>query len=275
LLVVGTLAGSIQARATDPQDASLSTPEGILTEAFRRRYDCTVTGIVEISARKGSTEAILRRIHVAAKFIDGRLHTYAVFREPEYIRGMAFLGIESDDPRSDDQRFVYLPSTRRIRRVGAVHTMDSFLGTDLNSQDFERRQAGEYRLDGLRVGEIGGEPVYELTAYPRFHSDYEAVQFSVAKSDFAILGTDYLKRGDESPFKRMQMPRDSIYDRGECLIPTVLRIENYQRKTTTELAVRHLLLNAELDDSLFSMTALDTGRSIPGLAGAKAPPTVR
>ena len=29
--------------------------------------------------------------------MKGKLHTYAIFREPQYVRGMAFLGVESYD----------------------------------------------------------------------------------------------------------------------------------------------------------------------------------
>jgi hypothetical protein len=89
----------------------------VVAEAFARRYACAITGVVEISTSKGDMHALKRRLHIAAKFMKGRLHTYAVFREPQYVRGMTFLGVESDDPQVSEQQFVYLPSMKKIRRV--------------------------------------------------------------------------------------------------------------------------------------------------------------
>jgi hypothetical protein len=102
----------------------------LLEQAFDRRYACSVTGVVRIATRKGSAKARDRRLHIAAKFMRGRLHTYAIFREPQYVRGMAFLGVESDDPAQSEQQFVYLPSLAKVRRVSGSQPTDSFLGTD-------------------------------------------------------------------------------------------------------------------------------------------------
>ncbi len=128
------------------EDAQVESPGAILQSAFSARYDCTLSGIVEIAARKGEARALNRKVHVATKLIANRLHTYAQFQEPEYIRGMAFLGIEPEDPNANDQRFVYLPTMRRIRRVGGGQSSDSFLGTDLSYHDFERQHAHHYQV---------------------------------------------------------------------------------------------------------------------------------
>src|SRR5262245_42414497 len=74
------------AAAAGALDAS---PQQLLNRAFERRYACSITGVVRIATRKGDAHARERRLHVAAKFVGGKLHTYAIFREPEYVRGMA------------------------------------------------------------------------------------------------------------------------------------------------------------------------------------------
>ena len=187
-----------------------------MNAAFERRYACAVTGIVEISTSKGEMRALKRRMHIAAKFLDGRLHTYAVFREPQYVRGMTFLGVESDDPNRSEQQFVYLPSMRKIRRVSGSQPTDSFLGTDLSYHDFQRQHPDRYQPLGVEETTIGGEPVYRILAKPRFHAPYLRVRYAIAESDQAILGTDYYKREEDGPYKRMVMPRAHIVSGERC-----------------------------------------------------------
>ena len=92
-----------------------AAPRPWLDRAFERRYACSITGVVRIATRKGDAQARERRLHVAAKFVQGKLHTYAIFREPQYVRGMAFLGVESDDPNQSEQRS---STCRAWRRCG-------------------------------------------------------------------------------------------------------------------------------------------------------------
>ena len=134
-----------------------ASPGAVLQRAFDVRYECTITGVIEIETRKGQTAAQRRRMDIATKSIEGRLHTYAVFREPPHVRGMAFLGIESKRAGRSDERFVYLPSLRKIRRVSASQSDDAFLGTDLSYQDFERQREESYAVSLQGEATVGGE----------------------------------------------------------------------------------------------------------------------
>jgi len=244
---------------------SPSRADRIVVEAFERRYSCAITGVVEISTRKGSMEAMKRRLHVAAKFLNGRLHTYAVFREPEYIRGMSFLGVESDDPRASEQQFVYLPTLRKIRRVSGSQPTDSFLGTDLSYHDFQRQRMDRYRAVGVSEAIVGEERVLRVRVEPLFDAPYSAIEYAIAASDRAILGTDYFKRGSERAYKRMRMPRERIVSDEHCSVPTIVLVDDRQRGTHTELVISELRTNASLDDALFTTAALEARRDVPGI----------
>jgi hypothetical protein len=253
--------GWSQSRA---QRAAAQT-DRIVNEAFERRYSCPITGVVEIFTRKGSMQAMKRRLHVAAKFVGGRLHTYAVFQEPEYIRGMSFLGVESEDPRISEQQFVYLPSLRKIRRVSGSQPTDSFLGTDLSYHDFQRQRADRYSSVGLREVIEGEERAIRARVEPRFDAPYSAIEYVIAASDRAILGTDYFKRGSDKPYKRMSMPRARIVSDERCSVPTLVLVADGQRGTRTQLVISELRTNAQLDDALFTTSALETRRDVPGI----------
>jgi len=265
LVTLALLASAAPSESQAPPASAPTRADRIVAEAFARRYSCAITGVVDISTRKGSMEAMKRRLHVAAKFMNGRLHTYAVFREPEYVRGMSFLGVESDDPHASEQQFVYLPTLGKIRRVSGSQPTDSFLGTDLSYHDFQRQRADRYRSVGVSEDRQGEERALRVRLEPLYDAPYAAIEYAIAVSDRAILGTDYFKQGSERAYKRMWMPRERIVSDEHCSVPTLVRVEDRQRGTRTELVISELRTNASLDDALFTTAALETRRDVPGI----------
>lgn len=240
-------------------------PAELLQRAFDARYGCAITGVIQIDTRKGESHAQSRKMTVATKAIAGRLHTYAVFREPPHVRGVAFLGIEPKESGRSEERFVYLPSLRRIRRVSGSQSDDAFLGTDLSYHDFERQREESYEVSLGGEARIGTEAVWIVVAKPRARAGYEKVEHAVSKADSAILRTRYFKHGSDGAYKELVMERSRIVAHDECRVPTHIRVDDRQRGTATTLEVTSLNLDAELPDDLFSMVALETKRPIPGV----------
>ncbi len=255
LILLGISAGA------EPRAAL--APAELLQRAFDTRYECTLTGVIEISTRKGDSSAQRRLLDVASKSIDGRLHTYAMFREPPHVRGLAFLGIEAKGSARSEERFVYLPSLRKIRRVSGSQGDDAFLGTDLSYHDFERQRESSFDVSLGGRARVGDEPAWVVVAKPRDVAGYERVEHAIAERDFAILATRYFKRGVATPYKQLAMDRGRMIKRGTCRVPTRIRVDDSQRGTSTILDVTSLTLNADLPDELFSMIALETKRPIP------------
>jgi hypothetical protein len=241
-------------------------PQQLLDAAFARRYSCSITGVVRIATRKGAAQARDRRLHIAAKFVQGRLHTYAIFREPQYVRGMAFLGVESEDPTRSEQQFVYLPSMAKVRRVSGSQPTDSFLGTDLSYHDFQRQQPGRYRATRAAPGQVDGEAIRTVSVLPLFDAPYSNVEYEIATADAAILGVRYHKRTDLPAYKIMRMRRADMVEQSGCSVPTRVVVDDRQRGTHTELTISELRLNADLDDTLFTYSALEARRAIPGIS---------
>lgn len=259
------LALLLLAPAASAADRANPEAQQLLDAAFARRYSCSITGVVRIATRKGDAQARDRRLHIAAKFVHGKLHTYAIFREPQYVRGMAFLGIESDDPTKSEQQFVYLPSMAKVRRVSGSQPTDSFLGTDLSYNDFQRQKPGRYRATGVSSGREDAEAIRTVSVVPLFDAPYSLAEYTIASADAAILGTRYYKRADQRPYKDMRMPRASIVSHDGCSVPTQIFVDDRQRGTHTELEISELRTNADLDDALFTYSALEARRDIPGI----------
>ena len=181
---------------------------------------------------------------------------------PPPERGTAFLLIEQEGP---DAMFSYLPEYRKVRRITSRAVTGSFLGTDLSYHDFQRQHPGRYRALEVTEGTTGGEPVLRVRAEPLFDAPYLGVRYTIAETDHAILATDYYKRTSGDPYKRMKMPRSHIVSGERCAVPTLIRVEDDQRGTRTQLTIRELRVDAPIDDALFTTAALLKRRDVPGI----------
>ncbi len=303
LLVAAVALGGPWAAAAGPDFPASGA--GILRRAFAVRYDCALAGMVEITTRRGQLQAVRRRVEVATKQIEGRLHTYARFRDPPYLRGMAFLTIEAREPTRDDERFVYLPSLGRVRRVGGSQASDSFLGTDLSQRDFERQRSSDYRVECVlalsaagtvpvadscdrspdRAGPSGEAPRggsvledlgwdearWELHTRSLTNIGYTRIDWVIAQSDYAILGTRYHRAGRFDVCKELRMPRAGIRAEQHCRVPSRILVRDPRRGTRTRLIVEPMVVGAAFPDSLFSLATLQASRGIP-LRAALAEP---
>ncbi|MCP3985852.1 MAG: outer membrane lipoprotein-sorting protein [bacterium] len=244
------------------EDAYPLSPEHVLREAFERRYGCDLSAHVEIHVISDSGERLERKLDLASKYIDGRLHSLARFSEPPYLRGTGLLIIERADLRSADEQFIFLPSLKRVRRISGAQRGDAFLGTDLTFEDFERHRVDDFELAPLTVSTTAGESVYVIEATPRILSSRTRVKFFAARSDFAILRIEDFKNSVH-PFKILEVPRSGIHTEGMFRVPSVMTVHHPERGTRTTVRIERLVLNPVLAEGLFSSMALESGRSIP------------
>src|SRR4051812_46573648 len=64
------------------------------------------------------------------------------FTYPNDIRGTGFLVWEH--PKGDDERFLYLPSLGRVRRIAGSEAQESFVGSDFSYEDIGGREFDDY-----------------------------------------------------------------------------------------------------------------------------------
>jgi hypothetical protein len=177
---------------------------------------------------------------------------------------MAIISIENLD--RDDDSFVYLPSLLRVRRVTTAQRADSFLGSDLTYEDLERHRLEDYEVRSVQHSVLGIEDGFRVTARPRHRKIYESVEFDIAENDSAILAIRYFKRDRFSPVRIIEAPRDSMTELQGHILPTRLTVQNHVRGTTTEVSIRDLVVNPEIDDREFSLGVLERGTAGPGRA---------
>ena len=111
--------------------------------------------------------------------------------------------------------------------------------------------------------EVDGEAAWDIGVHPTYEANYERLSFLIAKGDLAILETHYFKWGQEKPYRSVKMRRATILSGDGYAVPTHLLIENFLGKTTTEVILTDIVVNADLDDRTFSVTTLERDHAMP------------
>ena len=191
------------------------------------------------------------------------------FNYPNDIRGTSFLVWEH--PSAEDERFLFLPSLGRVRRIAGSETQDSFVGSDFTYEDIGGRELDEYTYafagpDGEAAtwNEPGGQhrPAWRLESKRKDASaQFPRVISLVLKDTFVIVQADVFNRRNE----RQKVYTVSRLERIEG-IWTVMDSEmaNASEKTRTGLVVERADYNVGLKDADFSRRELERGAGRPG-----------
>jgi hypothetical protein len=92
------------------------------------------------------------------------------FMTPAEIKGVAALTHEHPD--ATDDNWLYLPATKRVRRISGANKTASFQGTEFTYEDLSNRIVAKYDWLFLAETELetaaGKVPVFQLEAKPRY-----------------------------------------------------------------------------------------------------------
>jgi hypothetical protein len=191
------------------------------------------------------------------------------FNSPNDIKGTSFLVWEHPD--AEDERFLFLPSLGRVRRIAGSETQDSFVGSDFTYEDIGGREFEDYSYgfagadaENASWTPPGGapRPAWRLESKHKDASaQFPRVVSLILKDSFLVVGADIFNRRNE---------RQKVYTvrRIEQVenIWTVMdsEITNALEKSRTELTVERADYNVGLKEVDFSRRELERGAGRPG-----------
>jgi hypothetical protein len=188
------------------------------------------------------------------------------FTYPNDIRGTAFLVWEHPD--ADDERFLFLPSLGRVRRIAGTETQESFAGSDFSYEEIGGREFDEYTYAfagpegeaAVQWTSPSGGPAKDAWRLESRRKDKSApfprVVSLVLKDSFVVVQADVYNRRNE---------RQKVYTVKNLelieQIWTATRSEmtNALEKSRTELDIEAADYNVGLKESDFSRRELDRG----------------
>jgi hypothetical protein len=181
------------------------------------------------------------------------------FTYPNDIRGTGFLVWEH--PQSEDERFLYLPSLGRVRRIAGSEAQESFVGSDFSYEDIGGREFDDYTYTlvdenaSWAAPDGSSHPAYRLESRRKDTSvEFPRVVSLVVKDSFVVVQAEIFNRRNEKQklysVKRLEQIQ-GIWTVGESVMTNDLD------KTRTELVVEKIAYNTGLSDDTFSRRELE------------------
>ena len=232
------------ASAEDVAQQVMNRPEGA---AARRWVRMTLTN--RRGASKQREAVIFRRRHP-----DGRRDTRITYAQPNAVRYTTFLS--HDVQPGPDQRWLYIPAARKVRRVPASDRGDYFLGTDFTYEDVQSQlkfSLEDYRFTWLREPHDPTQNAFELIATPRTveianELGYGRVEAIVERETWLPMEIRFFDVAEE-PLKHLDVRERALVE--GIWTATDIHVVNHQSGHSTRFEYLAVSYPEDIEEGLF------------------------
>ena len=208
-----------------------------------------------IHAKNGSTSE--RLIDQYSKYGPNGSRAVIIFQQPASVAGTRFLTMEN---KGGDDRWIYLPSLGKVRRVAASEGSGSFMGTDFSYDDISSasRAANLDTHTLLREEQIDGSACYVIQSVPK-DSSYQyskMIQWITKDSKITVKIELYDKKN--TLVKTAEM--SGLKEVQGRLTASVTKMTTHAAGTSTTITMEIIKYDDPIKEELFTTVFLETGR---------------
>lgn len=188
----------------------------------------------------------------------GGLHKILLrFLAPRDVENTALLTWEAKD--GDDDQWLYLPATRKPKRVAASGKKNRFMGTDFAYEDLrpESLPAHRYTLVGTEAVEgVECQVIEAVPATDRQAADtgYSKRKIWIRKDNLVTVKREYYDR--QGKLEKVESRRKLVNVTGNVWRTNEVEMQDVQNGTKTTLLVESRRFNTGLADSFFTEAEL-------------------
>ena len=217
---------------------------------------------MEMTDRHGKVR--IRETRALRKYYGDEKRTVIFYLKPKNIKDTAFLTYDYADNDKDDDQWLYLPATRKVRRISASDRGDYFLGTDLSYEDikletrvslkdYTRKTIAEDAVDGVHCYVVEETAIDDATAeelgYLRRESCVDDKRWIVLRSKHwdpqnKLLKTTYFR---------------DISEVQGILTAHIIEVENHKTGHQTRFTFSDVNYTDAVKDRMFTQNALKRG----------------
>jgi outer membrane lipoprotein-sorting protein len=179
----------------------------------------------------------------------GEQKYFLYFHQPGDVRDMTFMVWKH--PQRDDERWLFIPAIKLVRRIAANDKRSSFVGSDFTYEDISGREVEEDTHTLLREEKLNAKPVFVIRSVPK---EEKSVDFSyrltwIDKENFVLWREEYYDKRDELYKVFTADEVKQVQGLWTAIKRTMKNVQNAHRTETTFLKLEY---NVGLKDSLFS-----------------------
>lgn len=188
---------------------------------------------------------------------DDLSSTVMVFKSPASVKNTRFLKKENED--SADDKWIFLPALKRVRRIASSDGGKSFMGTDFTYDDMETRDVERDIHTLLKEETIGSDECYVLKGQAKDKDDSQyAYRISwVRKDNFIPIKVELYDKSEE--LVKVMVINDLQQIDGYWT-PMEVEMANVQTDHKTILSIKKIVFDKGVNSKVFSQSFLSSGR---------------
>ncbi|MEM7230834.1 MAG: outer membrane lipoprotein-sorting protein [Planctomycetota bacterium] len=173
--------------------------------------------------------------------------TVIKFLSPAEIKGVSALTHEN--PGSSDDNWLYLPASKRVRRISGANNTASFQGTEFTYEDLSNIDPREYKWRHLGKATVKrgtkDEPVFKLDARPTYKdTGYSRLVVYIHQTTWRQERIEYYDKAGKLLKTRNSSGWRLVHSR--FWRPRIIEMTNHQTGKRTKLMTPKLFLNLSL-----------------------------
>jgi outer membrane lipoprotein-sorting protein len=178
---------------------------------------------------------------------SGDQRYYIYFHGPADIKGTSFLIWKY--PAKDDDRWIYVPTLKLVKRIAVDDKRSSFVGSDFTYEDVSSRDLEDETRVLVRNEDLGGRPVYVVESKPKTPADYSRRLSWIDRERWLPLKEEYVDARDE-PLRTYTA--DKVEQIGGQWAVTVRTMKNLQSGHRTEVVFRETEYGVGIKEDIFT-----------------------
>ncbi len=184
--------------------------------------------------------------------------TLFYFRQPADVKGVGFLTWDYNNPRKDDDKWLYLPALRKVKRISGSSKNDSFMGSDLTYDDMGDRAVDEDRHKFLREGTVDGHECWVIESVPVDKDYMYSKVVSWVRKDALVRVKSVFYDRQNRLLKTMK--KTGLKKHSGFWVAFRTEVENVQDSHRTVFELSDVVFDSGISGSLFRVSTLKRGK---------------
>lgn len=210
--------------------------------------------LIDANGERSEREMLLK-----ARYDEqGNSSSLSIFTAPQREKGIALL--THSKKGGEDEQWLYLPSTKRLKRIAGNAKASSFRGSEFTFEDLADQNPALYRFETVTTEACDDKHCFVLDRYPKpeLESSYSKTRLWIDQEHYLVIKADFYDK-DGHCFKSMETYDYRRYD-NRFWNPARIVMRNLTTKKATELVSINLNMNTGLKASEFTELAIRSWR---------------
>ena len=230
-------------------------PDGkaIMEKALNKSTWKYMQGDVELILINSQGQKRVRKIKMfSRKRTENESDMLMRFIAPPDVKNIAFLTLEHAN--GDDERYLYLPALRRVKRITSSGKGGNFMSSDFTYYDIGKPKLNDWTYKRLDDEKINGFDCYKIECLPANKqvaedTGYRKIIRWIRKDVYVTVRSQYFDKGMKE-WKILEVPK--IENISGVWFQTDMIMKDVQTGHSSEMIFTNIVVNKKLPDNFFS-----------------------